>query len=256
MKLHCLGTAGYHPNNFRHTSCYSIPEANLVLDAGTGFYRIAESISQESLHILLSHAHLDHSFGLTYVIDFLATTCLKEIHVYAQREKIQTLCEHLFHPLLFPVLPSIQWHALEDLGSHFTVEQTKIEWFPLEHPGGSVGYRLDWQSTSLAYVTDTTCRVGADYWKRILGVEWLLHECNFSDDYEELAEKTGHSCLTPVLEASFHAKIPRLILSHFNPLSLGDDPIGLEAATSKNLNRTPPQVVLATDGLTIDLSRL
>ncbi len=56
MKLHCLGTAGYHPNDARHTSCYAIPDVNIVLDAGSGFYRIGGLLRSDTIHILLSHA--------------------------------------------------------------------------------------------------------------------------------------------------------------------------------------------------------
>ena len=253
MKLFCLGTAGYHPNDVRHTSCYAIPEANIVLDAGSGFYRIGNLLRSDTLHILLSHAHLDHVLGLTFVLDLLATTCLKYVHVYAERDKINAIQNHLFHPALFPVEPDFHWHALEDLGPEFIVEATTIRWFPLEHPGGSVGYKLIWQTTSLAYITDTTCRVDSPYWSEIQGVELLMHECNFSDEYAELAIKTGHSCLSDVLESAYRMRISKLLLTHFNPLTLGEDPVGLNHATSRTLKRTPEQITLATDGMVLEL---
>ncbi|XZE20969.1 MBL fold metallo-hydrolase [Pirellulaceae bacterium SH449] len=253
MKLHCLGTAGYHPNDCRHTSCYALPESGIILDAGSGFYRIGELLRSNTLHILLSHAHLDHILGLTFVLDLLATTQLEHLHVYAERSKIEAIRAHLFHPSLFPLEPDFHWHALEDMGQEFSVDSAKVKWFPLEHPGGSVGYRLDWETTSLAYVTDTTCKVDAIYWKEIQGVDWLMHECNFSDEYSELAIKTGHSCLSDVLECAHRARISRLMLTHFNPLVLGADPVGLEKVTSRNLRRTPEQIILATDGLVVDL---
>jgi ribonuclease Z len=256
MKLHCLGTAGYHPNNHRHTSCYALPEYQIVLDAGSGFFRMGELIQDDSLHILLSHAHLDHVFGLTFVLDFLATTPLKHIHVYAEGEKIQAIRQHLFHPILFPLEPPFHWHALEDMGNEFTINTIRIKWFRMEHPGGSVGFRLRHQTSSFAYVTDTTCRPGAAYWNEIQGVDWLLHECNFSDEYEGLAIKTGHSCPSSVLEESHKAKVSRLLLTHFNPLATEVDPVGLEKATARMPRRTPEQIVLATDGLVVDLSRL
>ena len=65
MKLHCLGTAGYHPSATRHTSCFFIPEASLVLDAGSGLFRLEKLLDQEEISILLTHAHLDqlHRFA-------------------------------------------------------------------------------------------------------------------------------------------------------------------------------------------------
>ena len=60
MKLHVLGTAGYHPNEQRHTACLMLPSEGIILDAGTSFFRTANLIETDSLHVFLSHAHLDH----------------------------------------------------------------------------------------------------------------------------------------------------------------------------------------------------
>ena len=71
LRLHCLGTAGYHPNATRHTSCYFLPESGIVLDAGSGIFALPPLVETSSLDILLSHAHLDHTLGLTFLLDVL-----------------------------------------------------------------------------------------------------------------------------------------------------------------------------------------
>lgn len=256
MKLHCLGTAGYHPNAVRHTTSFFLREANLLLDAGTGVFRLQNLIRAPELSILLSHAHLDHVVGLTYFLDFIATTPLKKIDVYGEAEKLQALEQHLFHHAIFPVLPPIAWHPLEPLAPTWQIGQASLTWFPLEHPGGSVGYRLQFPEVSLAYVTDTTSRPDSAYWSRIQGVDWLIHECNFQDDQRDLAERTGHSWTSAVLENCHRYGIQRLILMHINPLADDRDPIGLAAATARLGNRTPAQIHLATDSSIIDLSSL
>ena len=256
MKLHCLGTAGYHPSATRHTSCYFIPEASLVLDAGSGLFRLEKLLDQEEISILLSHAHLDHVFGLTFFLDFIAVTPLRKIHVYGERAKLEAIQSHLFHELLFPVLPPIEWHAIEELGNEFELNGARCTWFPLEHPGGSVGYRLEWPSLSLAYITDTTTSPDSAYWREIQGVDWLIHECNFSDEWIDLAIKTGHSWTSAVLESAAKAGIPRLILTHINPLAGESDPLGLAKVTSRMPKQTPNQILVASDSLVIDLSSL
>ena len=256
MKLHCLGTAGYHPSATRHTSCYFIPEASLMLDAGSGAFRLEKLLEQEEISILLSHSHLDHVFGLTFFLDFVAVTPLRKIHVYGERAKLEAIQTHLFHELLFPVLPPIEWHAIEELGREFSLNGATCRWFPLAHPGGSVGYRIDWPSVSLAYITDTTASPQSAYWREIQGVDWLIHECNFSDEWIELAIKTGHSWTSAVLESAAKAGIPRLILTHINPLAGETDPLGLAAVTARMPQRTPNQIIVASDSLVIDLSSL
>ena len=256
MKLHCLGTAGYHPSATRQTSCYFIPEASLMLDAGSGLFRVESLIHQEEISVLLSHAHLDHVFGLTFFLDFLAVTPLRKIHVYGERAKIEAIQKHLFHELIFPVSVPIQWNAIEDLGPEFDLNGARCRWFPLEHPGGSVGYRIDWPDLSIAYITDTTTSPQSAYWSKIQGVDWLIHECNFSDEYIDFAIKTGHSWTSAVLESAAKAGIPRLILTHINPLACEPDPLGLAQATAKMPRLTPSQILVASDSLIIDLSSL
>jgi len=256
MKLHCLGTAGYHPSATRHTSCYFIPEANLMLDAGTGLFRVEKLLDQEEISILLSHAHLDHVFGLTFLLDYVAVTPLRKIHVFGERAKLEAIQKHLFHELLFPVLPPIEWHPIEDLGQEFPLNGARCRWFPLDHPGGSVGYRIDWPGLSLAYVTDTTASPQSEYWREIQGVDWLIHECNFSDEWIDLAIKTGHSWTSAVLANVAEAGIPRLILTHINPLAGESDPLRLADATAKLPKDTPSQIWVASDSSVIDLSRL
>jgi ribonuclease Z len=256
MKLHCLGTAGYHPNDTRQTTSFFISEANLLLDAGTGVFRLDKLIRDPELSILLSHAHLDHVVGLTYFLDLVGTTPLQRIHVYGEERKLKAIQEHLFHEAIFPVLPPLVWHPIDSEPGPWQVGQTSVTWFPLQHPGGSVGYRLQLPGVSLAYVTDTTSRHDSSYWSKIQGVDWLIHECNFRDEQQELAERTGHSCISAVLENAHRNGIQRLIFMHMNPMEKGPDPMGLAAATARLGEKTPPYILLATDSTAIDLSSL
>jgi ribonuclease BN (tRNA processing enzyme) len=82
----------------------------------------------------------------------------------------------------------------------------------------------------MAYVTDTTARLDADYVPKIHGVDLLVHECYFRDDEAPWAGKTGHSCITPVVQVARQAGVGRLILVHVNPLALAADPLGLDVA--------------------------
>lgn len=293
MKLHCLGTAGYHPNHSRHTSCYALPDIPLVLDAGTGFFRLKALLEQRSngpseqsketpseLHILISHAHLDHIVGLTYVYCLYQLLPLSNIHVYGSRQAIEAIQTHLFSDALFPIVPPLQWHPLEDLGPRFSIsvpvaipalapprrnQTVQIEWFPLPHPGGSTGYRIDFQGMSFAYITDTTSRLESEYWRRIQGVDWLLHECNFSDEFQDFAEQTGHSWVSAVIAGASAAHVKNLILTHFDPnlpcrfppqitSEMASEMVSCSTASEKaGQTALPEQVLMATDEMTIEL---
>jgi ribonuclease Z len=245
MKLILLGTTGYHPNQRRHTLCLLLPECGVMLDAGTAVYRAAEYLTTSELDIFISHAHVDHIVGLTYLFSVMEVHPLRRITLHGLPEDLQTVDEHLFSPRLFPVRPPFD---LRPLTESFTLSGGgRLTHFPLEHRGGSVGYRLDWPGHSMAYVTDTSADVGAAYVAKIRGVDLLIHECYFPDDRADRAAKTGHSHITPVLEVARAASVGRLVLVHFDPLTTADDPVGLAAVRS-----IFPNVVLGEDRMELE----
>ena len=198
MKLVVLGSTGYHPNELRQTACFMLPELGIVLDAGTGMFRVRDWLTTPTLDIFLTHAHLDHVIGLTFLFDVLYGHESTAVTVHADADKLAAIEEHLLSPLLFPVKLPCRFEPLD--GAVELPGGGRLTYFALEHPGGTVGYRLDWPDRSLAYVTDTIARPGAAYLESIRDVDVLLHECYFPDSHQQMANLTGHSHTTPVAE--------------------------------------------------------
>jgi ribonuclease Z len=246
MKLVLLGTGGYHPNNQRHTACMALPELGIVLDAGTGMFRLREHLQTRELDIFITHAHLDHVMGLTFLFDVLHEKHMQRVTIHATDDKLEAIDKHLLAELIFPVKLPYEMRSLPEripIAGGGTLRR-----FPLVHPGGSVGFRLDWPGHSLAYVTDTTTPgANASYIEQIRGVDLLIHECYFPDGMEEMAELTGHSCATPVAQAAKAAEVKRLVLIHVNPASEEADPIGLPG-----IKKIFPNAELGVDGMVLE----
>jgi len=245
MRLVILGTAGYHPSDKRQTSCFFFPELGLGFDAGTGFYRVRALLQTPAVDLYLSHAHLDHVVGLTFLFDVLYQKNVERVTIHGRPQDLAALDEHLFAQPLFPLKLPHEWKPLAE--EETVSGQGRLRWFPLPHPGGSVGYRIDWPDASFAYVTDTTANPDADYVDLIQGVDLLIHECNFTDEGREWAIKTGHSWLSPVLEVAHKARVGRLILTHMNPLEDEFGPLSLEHA-----RRVFPKTDIARDHQVVD----
>jgi ribonuclease BN (tRNA processing enzyme) len=255
MHIEFLGTAGYHPCEDRHTTCIYLPDAapqsGFVLDAGGGLFRLVKRELPSQLHIFMSHAHLDHSVGLTYLLDVLhGKNCTATI--YGNAPTLAAITQTLFTAPLFPVEFRFATHTVEP-GVPFAVDGVHIETFALTHPGGSLGYRFTWpqdntnaisstQSSgakSLAYVTDT---VGDGlYLDHIRNLDVLIHERNFADKLQKVATLTGHCSSSDVAKVAREAQPQQLLLMHFNPMVDGDP------ALEDNLAQEFPHAVFSHD---------
>jgi ribonuclease BN (tRNA processing enzyme) len=207
MKLIPLGTNGYHPSFSRQTASYLVLHngSAFLLDAGTGVARMREPAVQEAirgygtLHVVLSHYHLDHIAGLYFLN-----------HWPGDRK--------IVHAPTCPFLQANPREAIERLFSppvnSFTLERNNLEIVPINaermtiggvafrfwsqrHPGGSVGMRLD---DELAYMTDTV--VMPENAAHARGVKLLMHELWLTD--EEAAadedERNRHSTISPLAD--------------------------------------------------------
>jgi ribonuclease BN (tRNA processing enzyme) len=195
------------------------------LDAGTGIFRLTAELladPRESIDIWLSHAHLDHVVGLTFLLDTMAVTTLKRVRVFGEAAKLKAIRQRIYHDLIFPVEPNLEFVALPNSSSPFLVSGRRdyfVQYLPLEHPGGAVGYVIEYAGKRLAYITDTTAYPDSPYIKALRDLDLLLHECNFSDQDQEYAVKTGHSWQSAVVGIVEQCRPRQTQLIHHNPLA-------------------------------------
>lgn len=243
MRLIFSGTGGYHPNERRQTASLLLPEIGVALDAGTGFFRVPGKLQTSTLDIFLTHAHLDHVCGLTFILVPMLRGDITRVRVFGSAATLAAVKTHLLANEMFPVVPDFEWHELE--ADVTLADGSVLRWIPLVHPGGSVGFRIDWPDRSMAYITDTTAP--GDYTEFIRGVDVLVHECYFPDELTEWAAKTGHSSATPVAKLARAAQVGRLLLVHVDPQRPDNDPIGMA-----DIRKIFPNAELAEDLLEID----
>lgn len=232
MRIIFLGTGGYHPCERRHTAGVLLPDISLLLDAGTGTFRLPALLQRREVTLALTHAHLDHVCGLTYLLPPLHDGRIEKLRVLADAGVLEALRSHLFAPALFPVVPPAEFEPLLEDRPVTVAPGVQLAHRRLPgHPGGSRAFRVDWHSSgeprSIAYVTDTI--VDGTYSDFIRGVDLLIHECNFPDRDSALATRTGHSHATPVAKLALSAGVRQLVLTHLDPQSRDVDPVGLDA---------------------------
>ena len=252
MRVEFLGTAGYHPSESRHTTGILVPDAApahaFLLDGGSGTFRLVGRSLAPNLHVFLSHAHLDHTFGLTFLHNVAYSYRQQHgadlaITFYGDAKTRGAVQHNLFAPLLFPLEFRWQWQEIEAART-FEVAGAKVNTALLTHPGGSLGYRFDWPGHALGLVTDTAR--DPSYHALVEGVDLLIHERNFPNQFAEIALASGHCTSRDLVEVARHSQARQIAAMHFNPLTTTDP---LE---EDDVYGQIPNVVSSADGMILE----
>ncbi|UCF77938.1 MAG: ribonuclease Z [Candidatus Eiseniibacteriota bacterium] len=226
-RLVALGTNGFIPTFGRQTMSFLLltPEEAILFDAGTGVARlpephIAELVRPyERLNIVLSHYHLDHTVGLSYLPGIWTE---KPVSLFAPGEPLveadaKQAVGKLLSPPLFPLtidcFPSrVQLTPIEK--ESLSIGPHRLEVRSQTHPGGSIGMRLD---DSFAYITDTAVR--PETTELVQGVSLLLHEVWLTDQEAEDDPRavSMHSFAGGVAVVAETAKVGKLMPVHHHP---------------------------------------
>lgn len=218
-----LGINGYMPSFGRQTATILVIDNGhaAILDAGTGLARLREPRIKslvdrcDTVSIILSHYHLDHVIGLTYLPDVLPD---REVTIFAPAPPLtdygpDEALSHLFHQSLFsldlprfPVPPRIVPLREREAthGPHAIRVQRQA------HDGGSLAIRLG----GLVYVTDTPASRETVAFAG--GASLLLHEVWF-DGASPGGDRSRHSDAREVAAIAVEAKASRLAPVHLNP---------------------------------------
>ena len=240
MEIRLLGTGGWMPTHLRETACVYLRDGAdaLVLDAGTGFRRLATEPALlegvERLHVALTHFHLDHTCGL------VGLPAVKHVPVrelwapgrLVARAPAKEVVERLLGPpFLAADAAKVADGADAWLSAVRELEGTaEVGPFRLElrvqplHTGSTLALKVNGE---LAYCTDTAYDEANAAFAR--GVRLLLHEAFWADDTTDDFE---HSAAGEAARIAARGEVERLVLVHLHPL-LADEGELAEAARAR-----------------------
>jgi phosphoribosyl 1,2-cyclic phosphodiesterase len=229
-----------------HTSCVSVElgEDLLILDAGSGLQKLGRSDlvkRYRTIHILLSHAHLDHIMGLPFFAPLYDPAYT--VHFYARPatgETVDGLLKKMLTPPFSPVTTetfraTLHFHAFGE-GESVRVRNHTIATHPLNHPGGSTGYRIPTETGSLCYITDTEHTVGETD-EHLVGFiknsDCLIYDSMFCDTQFTPYIGWGHSTWQEGVRLQEKAGVKTFFLFHYSPDAIDDHLKTLEATLEK-----------------------
>lgn len=224
MKLKILGCSGGIGGDLRTTSM--LLDEDVLIDAGTGVGDL--SVAQLALidHIFVTHSHMDHVTSIPFMADTVGWMRDKPMTIYAIRETLGILHEHLFNWKLWPDFsqipnaenPVLRYQPIE-VGIAVTLGERKITPLPANHVVPAVGFHIDSGKSSLVFTGDTTTNDAL--WPHVNAIQnlrYLIIETALSDTERELAVASKHLC--PSLLAEELAKLkttPDIFITHLKP---------------------------------------
>jgi phosphoribosyl 1,2-cyclic phosphodiesterase len=250
------------------TSCVEVRSAageTLIVDAGTGLRALGNKLLREATqaqhyHVLLSHVHWDHIQGLPFFSPvYIAGTRVSIYALLTAADELQQviggITRYEFFPMSLEAVPAhFEFHQVEP-GVDFGIGAFHVMPIALNHPFGAVGYRVDADGSSWAYVADTAPfdrvlhkqhflagpealteddRIALSAMRdalvrRLEGVDTVVYDTHFTEDEYRRFPHYGHSTPDQALEICSAAKIRRLVLYHHAP-SHSDDQMDRIAA--------------------------
>lgn len=241
-------------------------EAPIILDLGTGLRRLAEVQPHDGSFqatALLTHIHWDHVQGLPFFppVDRIGA----QFDIYGPDQEEGDLGEvfsGFMRPPYFPVRfndlrGEIRFHDVTH--DELSIGQAKVKVRPVPHVGPTVGYRIEWEGASVAYISDHQApldlrSVSDEVLELCDGVDLLIHDAQYTP--AEFAEKAhwGHCTVDYAVLVAKEAGARRLALFHHDPAhSDGDVDRLLDGARCLGAMAGLDEVVAAAEGLRLQL---
>jgi phosphoribosyl 1,2-cyclic phosphodiesterase len=199
----------------------------LLFDAGTGLAPAGRALMAEGVRdyaLFFSHWHYDHVMGLPFFMPLYngaAEVTLWSGHTAGAMTTAAMLAE-LMRPPFFPIGPEMCRCCVTP--RDFTAGEVLHPWPEvtlrtrmLNHPGGAVGYRVEFAGRAVALITDTEHQPGTldeAVLDLIGGADLVLYDASFEEGELDQFRGFGHSSWQQGIRLAQAAGARRLGLIH------------------------------------------
>jgi len=236
-------------------------ELPLLLDLGTGLRNVPVTGAVRTT-ALVTHLHLDHVQGLPFFPPVHTPGTRLDVYGPAQGAgSLHDAMAGLIRPPYFPVpldrFPAqLRFHDVLD--DDFTLGRASVKVRPVPHIGPTVGYRVDCDGASVAYVSDHQAPVGHDRVAESVlelcdGVDLLIHDAQYTEEEFTVKSHWGHCTVDYAVLVARQAGARRLCLFHHDPAHDDDDVDRLLEHGRARAGHHVGEVIAAAEGLTVEL---
>lgn len=233
----------------------------VVIDGGTGITGVSDCLQQESagralsIHVLLTHFHWDHIQGLPFFAPLYDAK--SRIHFYSDRpaETIEEILEGQMSRPYFPVpfeRVAAQRNFVDTRGKEIKIGGLRVRSFPIHHPQGACGYRIEANGAVAVHVSDHEHgdeHIDAGIRKQAQGADVLIYDAQYTPEEYTSKRGWGHSTYVEGARIARECGVGQLILFHHDPGRDDDSMRAIVTAAREHFENTDA----AREGWTIQL---
>jgi phosphoribosyl 1,2-cyclic phosphodiesterase len=213
----------------------------LLFDAGTGVRPAGEALQAAAitdLDLFFTHCHYDHVIGFP----FFAPLYDKRIRIslwsghLAGRMTTRQMIDELMRPPWFPAKLAAcrATLAYRDFVSGDVLrprEGVVVRTASLNHPGGCIGYRVEWSGRAVAVISDAEHEPGK-LDPAVLGLiedaDLVIYDCTYTEEEMPRRKGYGHSTWQQGVKLCDAAGAHGLALFHHDPTRTDAEIDGME----------------------------
>ena len=218
-----------------NTTCLELRLSNggvVILDGGTGARKLGLDLLQRSkgqslkLDMLLTHFHWDHIQGIPFFAPLYSPANFVRFHTTKPAEEVRNILEgqmtHPYFPVAFDLLSAKRDFTTLDSspGQKLCNGDMLVHSFPLNHPQGASGYRMEVGDKVVVHACDH--EHGDPKMDKVLrehaeGADVLVFDAQFTPDEYPAKKGWGHSTWLEGVKIAKDAGVKQLVLSHHDP---------------------------------------
>jgi phosphoribosyl 1,2-cyclic phosphodiesterase len=255
MRVRFWGTRGSvptpGPSTVRYggnTACVEMRTGGgtfFIFDSGTGIRELGLQLARQggpvNAHLMLGHTHWDHISGFPFFSPAFVPG--NQLVIYGARDLDRSLRDVLagqMHYTYFPVplgdlRADISFSELEE--GKIQLDDAVVRTHYLNHTAVCMGYRLEADGVSVAYITDhEPYGLVEDGLRRgfihggdrrliefVRGVDLLIQDSQYTSDEYAARRGWGHGSSDYVTDLAVEARVRRLAMFHHEPTHADED---------------------------------
>jgi phosphoribosyl 1,2-cyclic phosphodiesterase len=247
-----------------NTSCVEVRAStgeSIIFDAGSGIRELGLQLARQTrnggldIRLFFSHFHWDHVIGLPFFVPIYdkknSITLYSARYSAPLRSSMQGVMSAPYFPVEFESLPA-HIELVEMDKESVQVGGMQVRSFPVCHPQGACGYRVEAAGAVVVYVPDR--EPGDEALDRTVreqskGADLLIHDGQYTPEEYASHRGWGHSTWEEGVRIACEAGIKRLALFHHDPAHSDD----IMAGIAERAKSAFPGTVAAMEGWTIEV---